>query len=138
MNRSIYQAFLTIGLLIALLSAVKAQEASDSISNTILARMPLAYRDQAKRLARLTDEDQQYLIKGTDEQVANWIIGKLAHTPDGANFLLVQLEKEQSPKLRSQIIRSMREYWQANHSAQKILEIHIAGVTDADVMIRAI
>jgi len=56
MNRSIYKAFLTIGLLIAFLSAVKAQEAGDSISNTILARMPLAYRDQAKRLARLTDE----------------------------------------------------------------------------------
>src|SRR5437660_10146585 len=97
MNRSIYKAFLTIGLLIALLSAVKAQEAGDSISNTILARMPLAYRDQAKRPARLTDEDQQHLIKGTDEQVANWIIGKLAHTPDGANFLLVQLERNNRP-----------------------------------------
>ena len=137
MNRSIYQAFLTIGLLIALLSAVKAQEASDSISNTILARMPLAYRDQAKRLARLTDEDQQYLIKGT-EQVANWIIGKLAHTPDGANFLLVQLEKEQSPRLRSQIIRSMREYWQTHPVAQKILEQHIVGDSDADVALRAL
>src|SRR5438552_6312284 len=138
MNKLICRAFLTILLLIPAWLPAKGQASANSISDVILTRVPLAYRDETKRRVKLTDDEQEYLTKGTDEQVANWIIGKLARATDSADFLLAQLEKEQSPKLRSQIIRSMREYWQTHPVAQKILEQHIVGDSDADVALRAL
>jgi tartrate-resistant acid phosphatase type 5 len=108
------------------------------LSEAILARVPVDYRDEARKAIRENNDDQQRLAKMPDEQLAAEMIQDLANNSGAIGFLLVHLEKEPSPKLRSQIIRSMLGYWQSHPEEQQILERHLVSDPDAGVSLEAL
>jgi tartrate-resistant acid phosphatase type 5 len=116
----------------------KAQPAAIALSDQILSRLPSEYRDHAKSLVTATQENQQRWLKLSDEDLTGNVIGQLSRKPEAADFLLAELEKEHSPKLRLRIIESLGSYWRAHSDSQQILERHAASDPDADVSLQTL
>jgi tartrate-resistant acid phosphatase type 5 len=116
----------------------QAQAAPVALSPAVLNRLPSAYRDQAKSLVAATEENQQRWLKLSDEDLTAAIIGQLGRKPEAAEFLIAQLEKEPSAKLRKQIISSLDGYWGSHPASQAILGHHASADPDADVSIQAL
>jgi hypothetical protein len=107
------------------------------LSSAILDRIPAAYRDEAKRLVTVSDENQQKWLKLSDDDLTLAIIRQLAETSEGSAFLLAQLERESSGKTRSAIIGSLGKYWASHPESQKILEQRVSSDADATVSLQA-
>src|ERR1700734_3575412 len=105
-----------------------------TLSEAIMARIPVAYRAEAKELIRASEDDQQRLTALSDEQLIGKVFDSLAgEEPEGIGFLLARLEREPSSNLRSQIIRSMWGYWKSHPEQQNILEHYLVSDPDAGV-----
>jgi tartrate-resistant acid phosphatase type 5 len=118
--------------------AKQTQPAPVALSDAILARLPVAYREEAKSLVTTPEGNQQRWLKLSDEDLTSAVIGQLGRKPEAADFLVAQLEKESSGKLRWQIINSLGGYWSTHPESQSILERHAQSDPDADVSIRAL
>jgi pimeloyl-ACP methyl ester carboxylesterase len=106
-------------------------------SDAILSRVLPDYREQAKRLV-VTKEQQASISRMSDENLATYVISGLCRNPESVNFLIGQLEREPSGKLRIAILQGLRSYWSTHPEAQKILEQHVASDADASVSVRAL
>ncbi len=108
------------------------------LSATILDRIVPAYRDEAKSLVTVTEENQQRWTKLSDEDLTANVIGQLSRNPAASDFLLGRLENEQSAKLRSAIMRGLSDYWTKHPEQQKILEQHASSDSSAVVALQAL
>src|SRR6267143_1347170 len=75
-----------------------------ALSTALLDRVALSYRDEAKLLVTATEENQQRWLKLSDEDLTVTVIRQLSADPNGAAFLVGQLENETSAKTRAAII----------------------------------
>lgn len=114
------------------------QPAPVTLSAPLLERLSAAYRDEAKSLVTATDEVQQRWLKLSDEDLNVAVIRQLSRATNGPAFLLAQLEREPSPKMRSAIIGSLGSYWRSNPESQKILEQHVSSDADPKVSLQAL
>jgi len=112
--------------------------ARHGLPDALVARIPAAYRQEVRSLLAVTEGEQQYLATTSDEELTEWSVEGLAANPDGQNFLLVQLDREGSPELRSTIIRSMEQYWESHPKEQGILERYAASDPDVAVSLQAL
>ncbi len=103
------------------------------LSDSLLMRLPAAYRQEAQNLVGGPERYQQRLAAMTDDALVTAVIQALAMKPEASAFLLDQLEKEPSPALRSDIIRSMGKYWDAHPEDEGILQRHLLSDPDAGV-----
>ncbi len=78
----------------------KAPPAQKVLSDAILNRLSSAYRDEAKQVVTAPEETQQRWQKLSDEDLPAAIISQ----QEVAGFLLAQLEKEPSAKLRGRLL----------------------------------
>jgi tartrate-resistant acid phosphatase type 5 len=108
------------------------------LSDAIIERVPSEYKEQAKQWITATDSQQASLAKMSADQLTASVITDLCRKPEAASFILGQLEKEPSGKLRIAIILGLRSYWLAHPNEQKIVEKHIASDPDADVSVKAL
>jgi tartrate-resistant acid phosphatase type 5 len=108
------------------------------LSEAILARIPVDYRDEVKELVKEPNGFQQRLAKMSDGQLAEAAIHALGDQPEASAFLLARLETEPSADLRSDIIRSLDTYWHSHPEDQTILERHLVSDPNADVSIAAL
>jgi len=108
-----------------------------ALSGDILARVPSAYREEARSMLTATDQVQGSLRRKSDDGLSVWIVESLARKPEAADFLISQLEKEPSPKLRSEIITSLRPHWQLHPETQQIVVHHVVSDPDASVALQA-
>lgn len=126
-------------LLLARLSQAQGPlPAPIALSEDILARVPSAYREEARTMVTATDRVQDSLRKNSDEKLSIWIVNALAGKPEAGDFLIGQLEKEPAPALRSAIIESMHDYWQSHAETQQILQRHVVSDPDATVSLQAL
>jgi tartrate-resistant acid phosphatase type 5 len=114
-----------------------AQPAVHALPEAILTRVPVDYREEAKKLT-MTDAQQASLSRMSTEEVAAYVVTGLCRRPDTVSFILTELEKEPSGKLRISMLQGLRGYWQSHPAEQKIVEKHIASDPDADVSIKAL
>jgi tartrate-resistant acid phosphatase type 5 len=119
-------------------SQKQAQPAPIALSDAILNRLPAAYREEAKSLVTTPESNQQRWLNLSDEDLTAAVIGQLGRKPEAADFLVAQLEKESSGRLRGQIIDSLGGYWSTHPESRSILERHAQSDPDADVSIRAL
>jgi len=116
----------------------KARAEPVVLSEAILQRLPADYRDNAKSLVTTTPENQERWLKRSDEELAGIVIGQLAAKPGAANFLVHEVEKESSPKLRGRIIQALEGYWGSHPESQRSLERHASSDPDAAVALQAL
>jgi len=116
----------------------KAQPAPSALSEGIVNRVAPAYREEAKALVTATSETQERWQKISDEDLTAAVIAQLSRKPEAAEFLLGQLEKEPSAKLRGRIIGSLGAYWASHAQAQTVLEKHASSDPDAGVALQAL
>jgi tartrate-resistant acid phosphatase type 5 len=119
-------------------STVAAKPETRPLSESILGRLPAEYRDKAKSLVTATDENQERWRKLSDEDLTAAVIGQLARNPEGDEFLLAQLDKESSAKLRDRIIGSLGGYCAAHLPCQEVLRRHASSDADATVALQAL
>jgi tartrate-resistant acid phosphatase type 5 len=119
-------------------AAQKTEPVPVGLSEVIVNRLPPNYREEARKELKLTDDQQQSLAKQTDENLTSSIVRQLAYKPEASDFVLAELEREPSPKLRSTIITSLGQYWQAHPESQTVLERHASSDADADVALKAL
>ena len=119
-------------------TAQQPEPAPITLSDAILRRVPPDYREEARNTLKLTDDQQQQMAKQPDEALAVSIVRQLAYKPEASDFLVAELEKEPSAKLRSTIIGSLGEYWQTHPDSQKVLERHASTDADPDVALKAL
>jgi tartrate-resistant acid phosphatase type 5 len=108
------------------------------LSDATLNRVPPDYREQARNLLTVTDEQQASSGRMSADNLASFIVTALCRKPEAAAFLLSQLEKEPSGKLRIAILQGLRTYWASHPEAQKIVENHIVSDPDAKVSVQAL
>lgn len=133
--------FLLCACLIPLAHAQDAQAPKlppVALSDALVNRLPADYRREAKSLVTLTNTYQQRLLAKSDDDLAIAIVTQLGYKPAGTDFLVTELEKERSGKLREQIIRSLDGYWDAHHESQPILERHASSDPDAGAALAAL
>jgi hypothetical protein len=82
----------------------KAAPTQKVLSDAILNRLSSAYRDEAKQVVTAPEETQQRCQKLSDEDLTAAIISQLGRKQEVAGFLLAQLEKEPSAKLRGRLL----------------------------------
>lgn len=116
----------------------KAQPVRVALSTALLERVALAYREEAKSLVTATEENQQRWLKMSDEDLTATVIRQLSGDPNGAAFLVGQLENETSAKTRAAIISSLGRFWRSNPESQKILERHVSSDSDPAVSLQAL
>jgi tartrate-resistant acid phosphatase type 5 len=109
-----------------------------SLSDTILSRLPGAYRDETRAVLKEPSGMQQRMGAMSDQVLLTTVVDALGNLPDASGFLLAQLEKETSPALRAEIIRSLATYWQSHPQDQAVLERHLVSDPDAGVSIAAL
>ena len=119
-------------------STVAPQPEAVPLSEAILGRLPAEYRDKAISLVTATEDTQQRWLKLSDEDLAGAIIAQLGRKSEVAEFLLTQLDKESSAKLRGRIIGSLGGYWAAHPQSQEVLEHHASSDPDAGVALQAL
>lgn len=119
-------------------SAKKVEPPQAALSDAILNRLPSDYRGQAKSLVTATEDNQQRLLKLSDEDLARNVIFLLSLKPEGASFLVAELEKEPSAKLRLRIIQSLGIYWESHPESMPIIERHATSDPDADVSLETL
>jgi tartrate-resistant acid phosphatase type 5 len=118
--------------------APEVQPAPIALSENILNRLPSAYRDEAKSLVSATEENQQRWLKLSDDDLAGAVIWQLGRNSEGDEFLLLQLDKEASAKLRKQIIDSLGGYCGTHSTCQEPLGRHASSDPDAMVALQAL
>jgi tartrate-resistant acid phosphatase type 5 len=116
----------------------QSQPEAVALSEAIIHRLPAAYRDEARKFVTAALSEQQTIARSSDEHLAIWTLYVLADQPGCSRFVLAQLEKEPSPKLRSAIISALSHYWVAHPASQKVLEQHATRDADADVALAAL
>src|SRR6266446_7526406 len=116
----------------------KAQPAPVALSEAIVNRLAPAYREEAKSLVTATNEVQARWLKLSDEDLTAAVIGQLSRKPEADEFLLTQLEKEPSAKLRGRIIGSLGGYWASHPQSQALLEKHASSDSDTAVSLQAL
>jgi tartrate-resistant acid phosphatase type 5 len=116
----------------------KIQPEPVALADTLVGRLPETYRAVAKSLLTVTEENQQRWQKLTDDELVINVVRELAQRPEASGFLLAELEKEPSPKLRSMLITSIEQYWRVHRDSQKILEQHASSDPDPDVALKAL
>ncbi|MGA3186623.1 MAG: metallophosphoesterase [Bryobacteraceae bacterium] len=127
---------LVISLSLPLFS--QGQPAAHPLSDAILNRVLPDYRDQARSLLTATEEQQASALRMSDDNLAAYIVTGLCRQPEAFGFLLAQLEKEASAKLRIAILQGLRTYWASHPEAQKIVENHVTSDADANVSVKAL
>lgn len=105
----------------------------------LVARVPEAYRDRA-RGARLSEEGQQYLAKGSDEGLFSYIVDAIADQPDGLAFLTAAVETDSSGARRAAILERLGSPGDkpAMPEARAALEKHAASDPDAKASLAAL
>jgi len=121
-------------------STANEQLAEVKLSDALLKRLPPDLREKAGSLLNLTEAQQQRLLNSSDEDLRVSITASLSSKPEAADFLIALLEKEQSAKVRSSIIRSWRSqsHWRANPGIYPALAKLIASDPDAGVSLLAV
>ena len=119
-------------------TAQQPEPAPIALSDAIVRRLPPDYREEARKLITATTLEQDAMQKRSDESLAISVVRQLAYKPEASDFVLAELEKESSPKLRLTIIGSFGEYWQAHPDSQKVLERHASTDADPDVALKAL
>jgi tartrate-resistant acid phosphatase type 5 len=116
------------------------EPSSRALTDAVVSRLPAEYREEAQKLL-VSPDDQQIMAKLSGEELAIHVVWQLASKAEGDDFLLAQLEKESSPKLRSNIVIALRfynEYWAVHPAAQAILQQHAMTDPDAEVSLIAL
>ena len=108
------------------------------LSGAILARVPADYRDEAKRLVKSTEEDQQAATKMSDENLAATVVAGLCRVPEAAGFLVQQLEQEKSARLRITLLQGLRSHWAAHPETIRLIENYASSDPDASVSVKAL
>ncbi len=108
------------------------------LPDAIVARAPADYREEVKNKLTVTDAQQASLMRMSSEELAASVVTSLCRRPDAVTFLLAQLEKEPSGKLRIAILQGLRSYWLSHPAEQKIVEKHVSSDADATVSVRAL
>jgi len=101
-----------------------------SLPESLVARLPEAWHDVAKRLAVLTQANINNAAKSSDDDLRYQVVTPLAGKPEGQSFLAAWLEKEPSPRVRTRIVSSLRSYWGSHPATLETLRR--LGVTDSD------
>src|SRR5687767_6351764 len=108
--------------------------AQDSTSlplpETLVERLPEAWRDVSRRLATLTQANINTATRGTDEALRLQVVTPLSTKPEGQALLLAQLENEPSARVSTRIIVAMRTYWGRNPETHMLLRK--LAISDAD------
>lgn len=121
-----------------------AKPATVSLSPLVLNRLPIRYRDEAKSLVTATVENQQRLLKDSDEDLTGSIIGELGQKPEAVDFLLSQLPKEPSGTLRCAIINTtmpsldQMDWWWTHANAEALLEQELSSDPEPEVSLCAL
>jgi tartrate-resistant acid phosphatase type 5 len=108
-----------------------------ALSEAILNRLPADYREHARNLTA-TDPQQAHAAQMSDEELAAFVITAMGSKPEGSEFLVGELDKEPSAKLRAAIVQAVGRYWLTHPESQKVLEQHAASDPDADVSLKAV
>jgi hypothetical protein len=108
------------------------------LSDSILKRIPIDYREEANNLLTATDGQQRRLDKISDSELQAFAITALSHKPKAADFLLRELETEPSGDMRAAILQGLGRYWLSHPDARKILESHAGADKDPNVLVKAL
>ncbi len=124
--------------LISLELTAEAQSKPPSVplSESILARIPTAYRAEVSAKIRQTEEIQQQAEKMPGDELVATVLHVLGDMPSESTFLLDQLEREPSTALRIDLIQALEKHWQSNQDLS-VLESHAASDADVTVSIAA-
>lgn len=141
MNRRLQTSFVAALVLLAprvFSGQEPAKPQSVTLSDAVLSHIAPAYRDEAKALVTVESDVQERWLKQSDEDLTAAVVGQLGRKPEAADFLVSQLEKESSAKLRGRIIGSLGGYWQSHLPSQQVLERHASGDPDTAVALQAL
>ena len=108
-----------------------------ALSEAILHRLPQDYREQAKNVTA-TGPQQARAAQMPDEELTAFVIAGLGRKPEAGEFLVGELDKEPSAKLRAAIVQAVGRYWLTHPESQKVLERHAASDPDANVSLKAL
>jgi hypothetical protein len=107
------------------------------LSDSIVNRIPVDYRDQVRQI-KMRADSQAYYEKQSDDELTTEMFREISGKPEGARFLLVQLEKESSGRIRTEIINSMSRYWASHPESQQTLQHFVESDPDAGVSVAAL
>jgi hypothetical protein len=108
------------------------------LTGRLLDRLPSAYRDISKQVVALPEKTQQSWLEVPSGNLMLAMISQIAVKPEGIDFLVARLEKEESPDWRVRIIEVLSSYWRTHPEKQIILERHALSDPSADVSLHAL
>src|SRR5215475_91514 len=122
------------------IARVRAQRllTAHAVPEDLVNRLPTAYRETARKVLTVADDQQRSSSEITDEEWTGLAFGQLAATPEGAEFLKVQLESEPSGQIRAQILLALEQYFTQHSQDQAILERHVASDSDPTAALAAL
>jgi hypothetical protein len=119
-----------------------ATQAAVRLSDALLNRLPPDWREKVGAVLTLTEERQQRLLAFGDEDLRAGLATDLAASskPEAMEFILLQLEKEPSAKVRLAMINGWpaQAHWRSNPKTHPVLEKLTALDPDAGVSLRAL
>ena len=128
-----------VTIAIAFTPIAQAQDTKPvELTARLLDRLPVAYRDISKQVVALPVKTQQSWLGVPSGDLMLAMISQIAVKPEGTDFLVAHLEKEESPEWRARIIEVLSSYWRAHPEKQIILERHASSDTSAEVSLHAL
>ena len=121
-----------------LVAQASSKPPSLPLSDSILARIPADYRDEARAKIRQTEEIQQQAEKMPDDDLVATVIHVLGDMPSESAFLFDRLAKEPSATLRIDLIQGLDKVWHGNGQDLSVLESHASSDPDVTVSLAAI
>jgi len=107
------------------------------LSESILARIPANYRDEAKAKIRQSEEIQQQAEKMAEDALVASVLHVLGDMQPESPFLLDRLANEPSAALRIDLIMALEKHWQGDSPDVSVLESHASSDPDVTVSIAA-
>jgi predicted phosphodiesterase len=129
--------FLALLALYPLVSWSQPAPLERALSEAIISRLPLDYREPARSVSA-TDPQQARAGQMSGEGLTAFIIAALGRKPEGAGFLVTEMDKEPSARLRIAMVEAVGRYWLTHPDSQKVLEQHAASDPDAGVSVKAL
>jgi len=112
------------------------------IPDTLVDRLPLPYREIARRLltlpAALKDIMIEFYAGISDDEWRGLALGEIARQPEGVAFLKAQLDKEATGQIRAQILLALEKYFAEHSQDQAALEKRISSDPDATAAVTAV
>jgi tartrate-resistant acid phosphatase type 5 len=108
------------------------------LSESILARIPADYREEARAKIRQTQAIQRQAEKMPDSELVATVLHVLGDMPSESAFLFERLEKEQTATLRIDLIQALDKVWHGNGQDLSVLEKHASSDPDVTVSLAAV